>query len=129
VTSRVLHYTGAVAAVIIATLATSFLENLLGPSGSALFFPAVVIPAIYGGYGPALLATVLSTISLAYFFMVPRYSPRLGADDALRLAVLLAVACATAWLSAARRRGGPRGARRARVIITGRRTHTRARPA
>ena len=122
VTSRVLHYTGAVAAVIIATLATSFLENLLGPSGSALFFPAVVIPAIYGGYGPALVATVLSTISLAYFFMVPRYSPRLGlgADDALRLAVLLAVACATAWLSAARRRA--EHAERASLLLVAERT-------
>lgn len=119
-TSRVFHYTGAVAAVVVATLATSFLENVLGPGVSTLFFPAVVIPAIYGGYGPALLATVLSTMSLAYFFIAPKYAPRLGADDVLRLAVLMTVAGATAWLSSARRRAEQ--AERASLLLVAERT-------
>jgi signal transduction histidine kinase len=104
VTARVFHYTGAIAAVIVASLATSGLESLLGPSVSLLFFPAVVIPAVYGGYGPALVATILSTLSLAYFFVAPKGSLQLGADDILRLAVFVGIAFATAWLSSARRR-------------------------
>src|SRR5207248_1102775 len=71
---------------------------------SLMFFPAVVLAAVYGGYGPALFATVLSTISLAFFFVPPRYSFDIGADDGLRLAVFAAVAVATSSLSAARRR-------------------------
>lgn len=102
--SRVVHYAGAIAAVAVALAATSAMETLLAPSVSLFFFPAIVIPAIYGGYGPALLATFLSTIVLAYFLITPKYSVMIGPDDFLRLAVFISVACATAWLSSARRR-------------------------
>src|SRR5436190_22285937 len=64
-------YAGAVAAVVVASLGTAAIQPWMGPSVSILFFPAVIVPAMYGGYGPALLATVLSTISLAYYFVVP----------------------------------------------------------
>ena len=97
-------YAGAVAAVVVASLGTAAIQPWMGPSVSILFFPAVIVPAMYGGYGPALLATVLSTISLAYYFVVPRHSFVLGLDDVIRLAAFVAVACATAWLSEARRR-------------------------
>src|SRR4051794_30235343 len=69
-----------------------------------MFFPAVVLAAVYGGYGPALLATVLSTFSLAFFFAPPRFSFDVGPDDWIRLTVFAAVAVATASLSVARRR-------------------------
>lgn len=97
-------YFGAVTAVIIASALTYALRSVIEPNVSLLFFPAIVIPAMYGGYGPALVATVLSTASLAYFFVPPNYSFSIGADDALRLAVFLIVACATAWLGSERRR-------------------------
>src|SRR5262249_9015551 len=69
-----------------------------------MFFPAVVLTALYGGYGPALFATVLSTFSLAFFFVPPLHSLKLGADDWIRLMVFAGVAIATASLSASRRR-------------------------
>jgi signal transduction histidine kinase len=97
-------YAGAVFAVVVATLATVALLPWMGSSTSLLFFPAVVIVAMYGGYGPSLLATVLSTASLAYFFVPPRYSFDMGPDDAIRVAVFTIVAMATASLSAARKR-------------------------
>ena len=89
--------------MVVASAATAALRPLLAPSISLLFFPAIVIPAMYGGYGPALLATVLSTASLAYFFIPPTHSFLIGINDAIRLMVFAAVACATAWLSSARR--------------------------
>src|SRR5689334_19793471 len=70
---------------------------------SLFFFPAVVLCAIYGGYGPAVLATVLSILAQAYYFVEPYESFNIGFDDLVRLAMFLAVAMATAWLSAARR--------------------------
>ncbi len=102
--SRGVAYAGAVVAVVVASLATSAIQQWLGPSMSLLFFPAVIVPAMYGGYGPALLSTVLSTASLAYFLLPPLYSFKVGVDDAIRLTVFVAVACATAWLSSERRR-------------------------
>jgi|RhiMetdeSRZDD1v2_1073273.scaffolds.fasta_scaffold05317_15 signal transduction histidine kinase len=99
-----LAYLGAVAAVGAATIGTLAIYEWIEPSVSLLFFPAVLVPAMYGGYGPGLLATVLSTIVLAYVFVPPRFSFDLGIDDLVRLAVFSAVAFATASLSSRRRR-------------------------
>ena len=120
VVGRVGTYIGAIGAVVIATLGTFAIQPWMGPSVSILFFPAVLIPAMYGGYGPALLATVLSTISLAYYFIPPRYSFLLGIDDAIRLMVFVGVAFATAWLSSARRRAEE--AERRSMLLVGERT-------
>jgi len=101
---RALSYLGAVGAVGAAAAATEVLKPWIWPSVSLLFFPAVLIPAMYGGYGPALLATVLATATLAFFFIAPSTSVDIGFDDAIRLATFIVVAVATAGLSSARRR-------------------------
>jgi signal transduction histidine kinase len=93
-----------VATVGLASLATLAARSWLGPSVSIFFFPAVILTAMYGGYGPALVATVLSTVSLAFFFVQPYNSFDIGADDAIRLTVFAAVSMVTASVSAARRR-------------------------
>jgi signal transduction histidine kinase len=100
---KVYAYLAAVMAVALATVATLAMHPWMGPSVSLLFFPAVVTIAMHGGYGPSILATVLSTGSLAFFVIPPRYSFDVGSDDGIRLAVFAAVAIATAWLSAARK--------------------------
>ncbi len=86
----------------IATATTFLLRGRLGSSVSILFFPAVILTAMYGGYGPALLATFLSTLSLAYWFVPPYQSLNIGSDDVIRLVVFGIVAVATASLSARR---------------------------
>lgn len=96
-------YLGSIAAVGAAIAATFFVQAWIGTSMSILFFPAVVVPAIYGGFGPALLATVLSTFSLAFLFVPPLYSLNVGAADAVRLLVFAVISYATAWVSSARR--------------------------
>jgi len=98
-----INYLGAVAGVCLATLGTIAIHPWTGNSVSMLFFPAVVIPAMFGGYGPALLATLLSTFSLAYFFVPPVDSLNIGLDDVIRLAVFVVVAVITASISSARR--------------------------
>ena len=102
--SPLLGYLLALGLVALATVGTFIIYPWIEPSISLLFFLAVVVPAIYGGYGPALLSTVISTLALAYFFVPPRYSLDIGVDDAVRFAVFVLVALATAWVSAARRR-------------------------
>src|SRR4051794_41326660 len=79
--SRVMWYGAAVAAVASATALTYTLRTLMGPSISLLFFPAVIITAVYGGYRPGLFATILSTPALAFFFFAPGVSFDVRADD------------------------------------------------
>jgi signal transduction histidine kinase len=97
-------YTVALAAVTLATATTFAFSEWMGTSVSILFFPAVIIVAMYGGYRPALFATLLSTISLAFFFVPPFYSFEIGVDDVIRLMVFAAVAVVTASISSARAR-------------------------
>jgi signal transduction histidine kinase len=99
----IFRYGGAVVAVLLAALATHAMQQWLGPANSLMFFPAVFVSAVYWGYGPALLATFLSTSALA-LFVPPENSFNIGIDDLIRLSVFVAVAAATASVSAARRR-------------------------
>src|SRR4051812_24196921 len=101
--SRVMWYGAAVAAVAAATALTYTLRTLMGPSISLLFFPAVIITAVYGGYGPGLFATILSTAALAFFFVAPVFSFDVGTDDVIRLAVFTAVGVVTPSISSPRR--------------------------
>ncbi len=102
--SQALRYVAAAGAVLAATLGTTALHGLMGSSVSILFFPAVLITAIYGGYGPALLATLLSTTALAYYFVPPYNIVDIGADDAIRLTVFAVIAVVGGSISAARNR-------------------------
>ena len=91
-------------AVALAAAATILLRPWMGPSVSILFFPAIILSAMYGGYAPSLLAAVLSTISLAFFIIPPYNSFDIGTDDAIRLAVFGLVAIVTASISSGRQR-------------------------
>jgi len=66
----ILRYGLAAGAVVLATLLTKLLEPFIAPSIYPLFIAAIVVAAWYGGLGPALLATVCSTVALDYFFIV-----------------------------------------------------------
>ncbi|MCC5625075.1 PAS domain S-box protein [Nostoc sp. CHAB 5715] len=68
---RLLHYGIAVLSVALALGATLLLNPYLTPTPAALFFAAVMVSAWYGGLGPGLLATVLSTLAINYFFFKP----------------------------------------------------------
>src|SRR5262245_22445613 len=54
----------------VATLLTIVARPWLGPAIAVFFFPAVVIAAIYGGFGPGVVSGVLSTV-IGVFFVVP----------------------------------------------------------
>src|SRR3954471_4826255 len=75
----------------------------MGGSVSLLFFPAVMVPAAYGGYGPGIVAAAMAALSMAYFFIPPAFILDIGIDDGIRLVVFGSVALTSAWLSARRR--------------------------
>ena len=82
---------------------TALFRVWLGPATSLFFFPAVIAIAIYGGYGPAMLASVASTAAVAFFIVPPQGTVSIGTDDAIRLGVLAGVGLTISGLSATRR--------------------------
>jgi signal transduction histidine kinase len=96
-------YAAAAALVLLAAAGTTAISGVMGSSVSILFFPAVLFSAMYGGYGPALFATVMSTIILGYTFARPYGSFDVGADDVVRLGAFAVIAMVTASISSARK--------------------------
>jgi len=99
-----LRYGIALASVAAALWLASLLPARADPSHFTLFFAAVMITAWYGGLGPGLLATVLSALSLDYYFLAPIHSIMIDWRAFLRLSVFTVIALITSYLTTARRR-------------------------
>lgn len=63
------------------------------------FYPAVLLAAWFGGFGPGLLATVLSGILAAYFYLPPVGLAIVDRVDWISLAIFLATGVAIAVLN------------------------------
>jgi C4-dicarboxylate-specific signal transduction histidine kinase len=100
----VIRYGTAIVAVGLALVAALLLPYRADPSHFTLFFAAVMLSAWYGGLGTGLVATVLSALSLDYFFIAPVHSITLDWLAFLRLGVFLVVALVTSYLTTARKR-------------------------
>jgi K+-sensing histidine kinase KdpD len=92
------------AGCLAATLITWRLWPYIAPSASPLFFVVVMISALYGGVLAGLVATLLSAISTAYFFMTPRFSFEVDPSDIFRFVMFAAVALLTSSIAAERNR-------------------------
>jgi signal transduction histidine kinase len=91
--------------VTAATALTLVLAPWMGGSYAILFFTAVLLTGMYGGYLPAVVASALATLALGYFFIQPVHTfARLGVGDVIRLLMFNIIALSTSALSAARRR-------------------------
>src|SRR5919197_1143331 len=100
----VLRYAISIASVAAALSLASLLPSRADPSHFTLFFAAVMVSAWYGGLGAGLLATILSALSLDYFFIAPIHSITLDWRALLRLTVFVVVSIVTSSLTAARKR-------------------------
>src|SRR5215210_7293596 len=80
------------------------LRPLMEHSIFFLFLAAVVISALYGGLGPGLVATVLSTIACDLFFLPPDGVPLSGLEEALRLTIFLSTGVIISWLAEGHKR-------------------------
>lgn len=93
--NRIRRYAIAVGAVAGATLFRMALNSVLGSAVPYItFFPAVFLAAMFGGFVPGLISTVLGAVSAWYFF-VP--APARAADVAA-LALFLTTAGAIAFM-------------------------------
>src|SRR5436190_12103897 len=69
-----------------------------------LFLPAILLSTWFGGTGPGLLAVLLSTLSINFFILEPRFAFSFSFRDAVHLAVFLFTALLISSWSAGRRR-------------------------
>lgn len=83
---------------------THLLWPVLEPSATTLFFAAIMVAAFYGGLGPGLLVSVLSTLAIDYYFVPPFSTFELSVSNLARAGVFMLVAVMTSWLNASRKR-------------------------
>ena len=94
----------AVLTVASALLLTSLLQSLLAPTIFLLFYPAVMVSALYGGVQPGLFASILSALVCKYFLLTPLYSLTItDLSTGVRLIVLLVVLLLASLTTAALR--------------------------
>jgi C4-dicarboxylate-specific signal transduction histidine kinase len=99
-----LRYTIAIGTVGVSLGLAWLIPSSADPSHFSLFFIAVMLSSWYGGLGAGSIATILSAVSLDYFFIFPHHSIDLDWRAVLRLGVFTAVAVATSYLTTARKR-------------------------
>jgi C4-dicarboxylate-specific signal transduction histidine kinase len=95
------RYGLAVLTVAVALIITRSLQEYTDVT--PLFYAAIVISAWFGGRGPGLLAVLLATVSLDYYFLAPLYTLRPDVKQISFLAVFSLLAVLTSWMSAKRK--------------------------
>jgi len=90
--------------LLVALLLWPLMENTI----FILLVSAVAISAVYGGLGPGLVATFLSALASAFFFVHPRYSLLIDPEGALRLSVFMLVGLMVSWLTERRKQAEAR---------------------
>ena len=100
--SIVLRYSLAVASVAAALIVSLLLhpDALISP----VFFLAIMLSAWFGGIGPSLVAALLATMAIAYFFLPPLYSLRFHPSHAPQLLVFFLSGLLVSSWSEVRRR-------------------------
>lgn len=68
-----------------------------------LFFAAVMASGWYGGTVPGLIAVLLSTVAVEYFFFPPLYSFAVNATEMAYLVAFVACAMVASWVSSLKR--------------------------
>jgi signal transduction histidine kinase len=102
--SPILRYGASLLAFGAALLITHILWPLIDPASTPLFSAAVMVAAYYGGLGPGLLATALSTVAIDFIFTPPFNTLDFTVGNLVRAGVFMLVAVIISSLNAARMR-------------------------
>ena len=101
--SGIKSYGVAVLSAAAALVISRWLHQHFGAPPGTMFICAVMLSAWYGGVGPGLLATALSTFCFHYFFLPPVYSLGLRPGEIPKLAMYMTANLIVGLLSAAQR--------------------------
>ena len=100
VSPRPARYAVAIGSAAISAVLVGFLLPSLGNQFPfLLLYPAVICAAWYGGFGPGLLATVLTALAAAFFLFEPRFSFAIARPgDQLATSLFVVVGGLISWL-------------------------------
>ncbi len=102
-------YIFALLAVAAAALLRTWLSGALSSTPFLAFYPALVIAAAFGGFGPGLLAVLVSWLCVTLFFdTTPGYIGLSNPAELQRLLVFLAGGLGVSWVSESQLRGQER---------------------
>jgi C4-dicarboxylate-specific signal transduction histidine kinase len=79
-------------------------EAFQGALLNALFFCAIILSGWYGGFGPGILATLLSIISIKYYLTPPFHTLALAAADPPHFMTFFVAGAFISWLCERQRR-------------------------
>jgi hypothetical protein len=109
----------AVLVAVTAALVQWLLWLVLPPAPHLVFYPAVFLVARFAGRGPGLLATVLSALEIAYWFLPPYASASIAApEDFLDLVIFCATAGTMCFLVEGLKRSRVEAQQTAKVLAT-----------
>ncbi len=97
-----IRYMGALFAVVLGVVVASWLQSVL--DASVVLLLAILVAAWFSGFWPALLASVVATLALDYFFEQPLHTLTLEFTHIPHLLVFTLIAGVFVSISAARRR-------------------------
>jgi signal transduction histidine kinase len=94
----------AVLSVAAALIITRLLKETFQSTPNALFFCAIIFSSWQGGFGPGVLASLLSILSVKYYFTPPFHTLAITPAEAPRFAVFFFAGVFISWLSDQQRR-------------------------
>jgi hypothetical protein len=103
-TASVAGYGVAVLSVTAALIITRLLKETFRSTPNALFFCAIIFSSWRGGFGPGVLASFLSILSVKFYFTPPFHTLAITAAEAPRFIVFFFAGVFISWLSDQQRR-------------------------
>jgi PAS domain S-box-containing protein len=101
--SAIFRYGLAVLSVAAALFIRELLRTYFEPTPNSFFFCAIALSSWLGGFGPGLVASLLSVALIDYHFAAP-YTVKMSAEDLPRVIVFFVTAASISWLSASQER-------------------------
>ena len=94
----------AVLSVAAAAFVTLRLRATFQPTPNALFFCAIIFSSWFGGFGPGILAGVLSVLAIKYYCTPPLHTLAISINELPRFLLFLTSAIFISWLSGQQKR-------------------------
>lgn len=103
VRSFLLRYGFSVVVYFVAFLLTRLLWPYIQPAPVPLFF-AAILSAFWGGFGPGVFVSLISALTIDYYFVVPFGHFEWSSPNLVRMGVFTTVSCLVSWLNGTRKR-------------------------
>ena len=102
--SPVFCYAITAISISLALIITRWLKGSFPESPVALFYCAIILSSWIGGIGPGILASLLSILTIKYYFSPPLHTFAISLSELPRLVMLMGAGVFIGWLSGQQKR-------------------------